>query len=76
MDLAEEFDQWLASPLGDLHIRLLVKWREETQARWASDSLGDSRIEEQMRGQAIFIKELLEMDGKVFVEELKAKGVI
>lgn len=46
------------------------------QDRWVSDSVGDSRIEEQMRGQAIFLKRFLEMRADDFVEEMKEKGVI
>lgn len=76
VELAAEFDLWRASPLGALHHRLLVKWREEMLDRWGSDSLGDSKADEQIRGQVIFVTNYLKMDGEDFVEELFKSEVI
>jgi len=45
------------------------------QDLWASDSLGDSRSEEQLRGQCIFAQGLLDMDAEIFLEELDKKGI-
>jgi hypothetical protein len=75
--LAVEIDGWLAQVPGVLLGRLLDRWLQEMQDRWSADSLGDSRNEEQMRGQAIFIRELRsKWNGSSLVEEMKEKGVI
>lgn len=74
--LEVEIDAWLAQVPGVLLRHLLVKWREEMLDRWASDSLGDSKSEEQLRGQVIFVAGLIEkLNGKSLVEEMTMKGV-
>ena len=74
-ELAQAYDAWRISPLGVRYRLLLAKWRAEMQDLWASDSLGDSRSEEQLRGQCIFAQGLLDMDAEIFLEELDKKGI-